>query len=165
MKNKTRGLVIGALIAALYAVLTYVSAAFGLAYGAVQFRISEMLTILPLFTPYSVAGLTLGCAISNIGSALGPIDMLFGTAATLLAAGAMRLLKDRLPLPVLLLFPALANGLIVGAELSIFLGDIGFLYAASTVALGELVVVFTGGLALCGFLKKNSLFQNKKNNT
>ena len=75
---KTKGLVIGALIAAHYAVLTYVSAAFGLAYGAVQFRLGEILTILPLFSPSAIYGLTVGCIISNIGSSLGPVDMLFG---------------------------------------------------------------------------------------
>ncbi len=165
MKNKTRGLVIGALIAAFYAVLTYISAAMGLAYGAVQFRLSEVLTVLPIFTPHAIGGLTLGCVISNIGSSLGPVDMLFGTAATLIAAAAMHLLRSKLPLWLLLSLPALANGLIIGAELAIFLGDVGFLYAAATVALGELAVVYIGGLPLCSFLKKNPLFENKKNNT
>ena len=158
MKNKTKALVIGALIAALYAVLTYVSAALGLAYGAIQFRLSEMLTVLPLFTPYATAGLTVGCIISNIGSSLGPVDMLFGTLATLMAALSMRLLRKKLPLPLLLLFPAIANGLIIGAELAIFLGGVGFFYAAATVAAGEVAVLYICGWPLCSFLKKNPLF-------
>jgi len=162
---KTKGLVMGALIAALYAILTYVSAAFGLAYGAVQFRTSEVLTVLPIFSPSAVYGLTVGCIISNIGSSLGPVDMLFGTAATLLAAVLMRLLRNRLPIYLLLLFPALCNALIIGAELSIFAGDIGFLYAAATVGLGELVVTYVGGLPLCAFLKRNGIFKKEKNNT
>ena len=162
---KTKGLVMSALIAALYAVLTYVSAAFGLAYGAVQFRLGEILTILPLFSPSAIYGLTVGCIISNIGSSLGPVDMLFGTAATLLAAVFMYLLRNRVPFWVLFLLPAIFNALIIGAELAIFIGDIGFFYAAATVGLGELAVVYIGGLPLYGFLQKNPIFKKEKNNT
>ena len=59
--KKVRFLALGALIAALYAVLTYVAAAVNLAYGPVQFRFSEALTVLPVFTPAAIPGLTLGC--------------------------------------------------------------------------------------------------------
>jgi uncharacterized membrane protein len=158
IKLKTKNLVVGGLIAALYAVLTYISAAMGLAYGPVQFRLGEILTVLPIFSPSAVYGLTLGCIISNIGSSLGPVDMIFGTAATLLAAVLMRALRKKLPLPLLLLFPAICNAIIIGAELWCFAGDVGFFYAAATVGLGELAVVYIGGLPLCSFLKKNNIF-------
>ena len=57
--KKVRFLALGAVIAALYAVLTYVAAAMNVAYGAVQFRFSEALTVLPVFTPAAIPGLTL----------------------------------------------------------------------------------------------------------
>ena len=84
--KKVRFLALGAVIAALYAVLTYVAAAMNVAYGAVQFRFSEALTVLPVFTPAAIPGLTLGCLIANLGSPLGVVDWVFGTGATLIAA-------------------------------------------------------------------------------
>lgn len=76
MDNRTRKihfLVEAGLIGALYAVLTYVSSMMGLAYGEVQFRISEALTILPVFTPAAIPGLVIGCIIANIGSPFGMV--------------------------------------------------------------------------------------------
>ena len=66
--TSTRYLTRSALIAALYVCLTYVSTIFGLSSGAIQFRISEMLCILPIFMPEAIAGLTIGCMLSNIVS-------------------------------------------------------------------------------------------------
>ena len=79
--KKVRFLALGAVIAALYAVLTYVAAAVNLAYGPVQFRFSEALTVLPVFTPAAIPGLTLGCVIANLGSPLGVVDWVFGPLA------------------------------------------------------------------------------------
>ena len=84
--KNVRFLTQAAVIAALYAVLTYVAAALNLAYGPVQFRFSEALTVLPVFTPAAVPGLALGCFLANLGSPLGIVDWVFGTGATLLAA-------------------------------------------------------------------------------
>ena len=75
-----------AVIAALYTVLTLVAIAMNLAFGAVQFRFSEALTILPVFTPAAIPGLTLGCVLSNLCSSYGVADIVFGSLATLLAA-------------------------------------------------------------------------------
>ena len=89
MKKQTRSAVFlaqGAMIAAIYTVLTLLAATMNLAYGPVQFRFSEALTILPMFTPAAVPGLTIGCLLSNIFSGYGAADMIFGTLATLLAA-------------------------------------------------------------------------------
>ncbi len=71
-------------IAALYIALTYLTYSF--AYGEIQVRISEALTVLPYIFPEAVWGLTIGCFIANIGSPFGPIDMVFGTTFTLIAA-------------------------------------------------------------------------------
>ena len=81
-----RFLVEAAVIAALYTVLTYLAVAMNLAYGPIQFRFSEALTILPVFTPAAIPGLALGCFLSNLASPLGIVDWVFGTLATLLAA-------------------------------------------------------------------------------
>lgn len=83
-RNKLNYLVQGAVIAALYAALTYVAGAVGLAYGNVQFRFSEALTVLAAFTPAAIPGLTIGCFLGNLGSPYGMVDIICGTAATLL---------------------------------------------------------------------------------
>ena len=75
-QKTTRYVVLAAVIAAAYIVLTYISATLGLAYGGIQFRVSEALNILAAFTPAAIFGLTIGCFISNIGSPF-PLDMVF----------------------------------------------------------------------------------------
>ena len=67
MKNKkVLFLAQGAIIAALYVALTHAANALGLANGVIQVRLSEALTILPVFTPAAIPGLTIGCLISNL---------------------------------------------------------------------------------------------------
>lgn len=163
---RVRFLAEAAVIAALYTVLTYAAVAMNLAYGAVQFRFSEALTILPVFTPAAIPGLAVGCFLSNLASPLGIVDWFFGTLATLLAAFfsyALRNIQIR-GLPVISsLPPVLTNTVIVGFELAC-LSDIGFsfgnfswaAYAASAVSVGagELAVCVVLGLPLCALLKK-----------
>lgn len=164
----------GAVIAALYAVLTYAAAAMNLAYGGVQFRFSEALTILPVFTPAAVPGLALGCLLSNLASPLGMVDWIFGTLATLLAAlltYAVRKVCYR-GLPILApLPPVLTNALLVGFEVAC-LSDAGFSWAnfswaafgvwALSVGVEELVVCFALGLPLCAALQKARLSDHLK---
>ena len=83
MKHNTKRLVRAALIAGIYVALCLVQ--HPLAYGPVQFRVSEALTLLPIFTPDAVWAVTVGCFLSNLFS-MSPWDMLFGTLATLTAA-------------------------------------------------------------------------------
>ncbi len=173
MPNKlTRRMVEGAMIAALYVALTYFSRLLGLADGAVQFRLSELLTVLPAFTPAAVPGLTIGCLIANLGSPYGIADIISGTAATFLAALCTRALRRvRLRgLPVLApLPPVLFNGVIVGAVVTI-MNEAGhlvpsaftlpvFAATALTVALGELAVCAVGGYPLMLLLERNGLAQ------
>lgn len=147
-------LVRGAIIAALYVALTYAGAP--LAYGGVQFRISEALTILPVFTPAAIPGLTIGCLLGNLGSPLGITDVICGTLATLLAALLVRLTAGITlrGFPILApLFPVLCNGIIVGAELAILTLPEGFTFAgfltmAGGVALGEVTVCIILGSLL-----------------
>ena len=158
--KQIRFLVQGAVIAALYTALTYAAAAMNLAYGGVQFRFSEALTILPVFTPAAVPGLVLGCFLSNLASPLGIVDWVFGTLATLLAALLTRAVKEVKVkgLPVLApLPPVLMNALFVGLEIAC-LSDAGFSWAtfswaafgaaALSVGVGELVVCYALGLPL-----------------
>ena len=74
------------MIAALYVVLTLLANALGLANYAIQIRFSEALTILPFFTPAAIPGLTIGCLLSNLLTGCMPLDILFGSLATLLGA-------------------------------------------------------------------------------
>lgn len=162
--KKTLFLVQGAVIAALYAALTYVAGLAGLAYGNVQFRFSEALTVLAAFTPAAVPGLTIGCFLGNLGSPYGAVDILCGTLATLLAAlcsyGTRKLKIRGIPL-VSLLFPVLFNAVIVGAEIALFLPEgfsaQGFLINALWVGLGELVVCCAGGIPLAIAIDRTKL--------
>lgn len=160
-------LILGAVIAALYTALTYAAAALNLAYGPVQFRFSEALTVLPAFTPAAIPGLALGCFLSNLMSPLGIVDWVFGTSATLLAAIGTRALSHiRVKnVPVLApLPPVLTNALIVGLEVSCLSEAGTFSWAnfswtafgagAFSVGLGELVVCYVLGVPLMIALEK-----------
>lgn len=164
MKKGTAYTVQAALIAAIYAALTYAVAP--LSFGATQFRISEALTVLPVFTPAAIPGLEIGCIIANIGSPYGPIDILLGTGATVLAALATRLTRNikikNIPL-LSFIFPTVFNGIIIGAEIMMFTpgqaGIVGFFTSASGVALGEIVVCYTLGFLLYIGLEKSKVFK------
>ena len=152
----------GAILAALYVCLTHLQNLIlpGSTSWAIQFRVSEALCVLAFFTPAAIPGLTLGCFLYNLSfvGAL-PLDMLLGTAATLLATVGMYYCRNIkvCKLPVLgLLLPAIANGLLVGWELSIYVGG-SFWLNASYVALGELGVLFTLGILLYTVLNKRKL--------
>ena len=161
----------GALIAAIYATMTILQNILipGSASMPVQFRISEVLTVLALYTPAAIPGLTIGCVIANISSlsVLGPYDLIFGSLATLFAAISMYALRNvRLfKLPVLAaLMPALFNGVFVGFEIDFFFMNnatafnfVDFLIQGGLVALGELVVLFVLGLPLTRVIELNGL--------
>ena len=172
MKRKsTLYIVQGALIAAIYATMTILQNVLipGSASMPVQFRISEVLTVLALYTPAAITGLTIGCVIANISSlsVLGPYDLIFGSLATLFAALSMYALRNvRLfKLPVLAaLMPALFNGLLVGFEIDYFFMNnasafnfVDFLIQGGLVALGELAVLFVLGLPLTRVIELNGL--------
>ena len=160
--KKSRFITQGALLAALYVVLTHLqnflipdSASF-----AIQFRASEALCVLALFTPAAIPGLTLGCLLFNISFAGAlPLDFLVGSLATLLATAGMytlrRITVKGYPLLSMLL-PAVSNALLVGWELTVYIGG-GFWLNALYVAIGELAVLFTLGTALYYALRTRNL--------
>lgn len=170
MKNKKIQFIVQtAIIAAMYAALTYAQNALlpGTTSAAVQFRVSEALNVLALFTPAAIPGLTIGCVLSNlvnIGAGL-PLDMIFGSLATLGATACMYFMrKIRIKnYPFLaFLMPALWNGIIVGWEIETFFIDGPFLFSdfliqGGLVALGELGVLFILGTLLYFVIIKREL--------
>ena len=162
MNKRTRILAHAAIIAALYAVLTHMqnlilpnSASF-----AIQMRLSEALCILAFFTPAAIPGLSIGCLLFNLTfSAALPLDFLVGTLATYLATQLMWLSRKWLVkgLPVIgLLMPAIFNAILVGWELSVYIGG-GFWLNALYVAIGEAIVLLIPGTALYLAMKKRGL--------
>lgn len=160
-------IVITSTIAALYVVLTAVSGILGLSYSVVQFRLSEMLTILPIFSPYAITGLTLGCFISNLSSPLGIFDIIFGTLSTFLAAQLTRNLAKITfkKIPILApLPPVIIDSVFVGAILSFLLPEGfsfgAFFFSALSVGMGQFIVCYGLGIPLFFLIKKFKLFEN-----
>ena len=169
-RKKIDFIITGALIAAAYAGLTYLSNVFGLAYGPIQLRISEVLTILPVFTPAAIPGLTVGCFLANIGS-FNVADLVFGTLATLAAAILTYFLKDIKwkGVPYLAFFPpVIVNAVVIGFEIALFyLGEgftfWGFIISGIEVGLGQLIVCYAFGIPFYLLVKKYNIFGRKYN--
>lgn len=162
MKMSVKFLTQSAVIAALYAALTHLQNVIlpGSATWAIQMRMSEALCVLAFFTPAAIPGLSLGCLLFNLTFAYTlPLDFVVGTLATFLAALVMW--KTRAVTvkgyPLLgMLMPAIANALLVGWELTVYIGG-GFVINAVYVALGELAVLLVAGTALYYAIVKRGL--------
>ena len=153
MRNKGKLLTQAAIIAAMYATLSYMQSFLipDSTSWAIQFRVSEALCVLAFFNPSAIWGLTVGCFlfnIQNIGSMA--LDIVIGPVATLLACGGMYLTRNlrikKYPFLGMLL-PAVSNGILVGAELA-WLYPGGFWFNAACVAAGEVAVLLTLGSLL-----------------
>ncbi|SHJ67155.1 Uncharacterized membrane protein [Dethiosulfatibacter aminovorans DSM 17477] len=158
-KFTTESLVRSAMLAALYVAVTL--AFEPVSYGQVQFRISEILVLFAFLDPMYSIGLTLGCAIANMFSPLGIMDVLFGTTATFIAIMLIVQTRKSLGFNVKSLFvaslwPAVANGVIIGIELN-YLFQLPLLASMVYVAAGEVVVV-----SIVGVLIFNAIISNKK---
>ena len=155
MKKNSKALFIAqaAIIAALYVVLTLIANALGLANYAIQIRFSEALTILPYFTPAAIPGLFVGCILSNILTGCIPLDVLFGSIATLLGAiftYKIRKWKFLTPLP-----PIIFNMLLVPPVLAFVYNFEGTLYYFMiTVGIGEILSCGVLGIMLLLPLEK-----------
>ena len=170
-------------IAAVYAACTLIALLFlgSLAWGPIQFRVSEALCVLALFTPAAIPGLTLGCVIANVMNIvisgtgmLGMLDVVFGSVATF--AGALFTWKMRRHPLVALAGPVLANALIVPAYLPLLLQGVGFytipfttisldnswpfmyLFGLVTTGVGEAVIMYVLGYPLARSLAKTPMF-------
>lgn len=162
MTKNTRYIVFAAIIAALYAALTHLQNFLlpGSATWAIQMRMSEALCVLAFFTPAAIPGLSLGCLLFNLTySATLPLDFLVGTLATLIAAWVMwktrKVTVKGYPL-LGMLMPAITNALLVGWELTVYIGG-GFVINAVYVALGELAVLLVLGTVLYYAIVKRNM--------
>ena len=155
MRNKKVLLIVqAALIAAIYVVLTYFISAFNLASGAIQVRISEALTILPVFTPAAIPGLFIGCLLSNLLTGCMPLDVVFGSLATLIGAIFTWSLRNKskflAPVP-----PVVANIIVVPFVLKYaYMVPLPIPFMMLTVGVGEVISAGVLGLILYGALNK-----------
>ena len=151
----TRSVCLSAMIAALYAALTLLLAP--ISYGAIQCRISEAMTLLPILLPQAIPGLVIGCLVANLLSPVAIWDVIFGTLATLIAALGTYWLRKK---PLLAaLCPVVANGVIVGVMLAVFYA-LPLWMTMLEVAVGEAVAVALGFILLAALRKADlSRFQ------
>lgn len=178
MKRSVRYITWAAIIAALYLILTMPLAP--IAFGMIQFRLSEALTVLPIFTPAAIPGIILGCLLSNLLNPqnLGPIDIFLGTTASGLAAYFTFLLGKRYKrvkrttshfekrkinwARVMAMFPAvLVNALIVGFYLPFLLAEHVtvsiVLFSMLSIFVSQAVVVYAIGLPLVFAIERTPL--------
>ncbi len=157
MKTKSKVLFLaqGALIAALYVVITLYVNTFNLANGAIQLRLSEALTVLPVFTPAAIPGLFIGCLLSNTLTGCVIWDIVFGSIATLIGSiGTYFLRKSKF---IFTLPPVVANMFIVPLVLKYAYGlSDAYWYLVLTVGIGEVLSV-----CVAGFVLKNALEKSK----
>lgn len=156
-------IVINGLIAALYVVLTAPFA--NIAYGPIQFRIAEVLTVLPIFSAATIPGVTLGCFIANLinPNNLGPVDIIGGTLATLIA-GYFSWLIGKKNKPLGIIPPIVFNGLIVGGYLPFLLVDPGSQVTIQAIGISmlsvagsEAVLLVVLGLPLIALIAKTKI--------
>ena len=158
MKKSAVKLARAAIIAALYAVLTVVTAP--ISYGAVQFRIAECLCILAFFFDEAVVGLTIGCVIANLFSPSSMLDVVLGSAATfvacLLSNLTFKAIKNRVSgFIVGILFPIIVNALVVPIAIITVSPDEGsYIIVALQIAAGQAGVLLTAGVVLYVVLLK-----------
>ncbi len=154
-KFSTKYLAYGAVVAAVYAVLT-INLPFQ--YGEVQYRVAEAMTVLPFLFPWATPGLIVGCFLANLIGSPYVLDWVFGTLATALGCFLTERMPNKwlAPLP-----PVLCNAVIVGGEIAFsmaggFGGSFWTLYAVNAVSVGfgELVVCYILGLGLLAVLPK-----------
>ncbi|MBR6569351.1 MAG: QueT transporter family protein [Clostridia bacterium] len=157
MKRFTvRSLCMSAVIAALYAALTLCFQA--ISFGAVQFRVSEAMTLLPVLFPEAVPGLAVGCLISNLMYGANVYDVVFGTLATLMAAILTRGLRKNTWLAALP--PVLCNAVIIGLVLTYAYGIDLLWMNMLTVGMGQAVVCYVLGVPLVKVLEKQPAIKN-----
>ena len=160
----TKQLATAGIIAAIYTVMSLLSSVFGIAYGPIQCRFSEALTVLPFFLPEAIPGLFIGCIVTNLMSTVGPLDLILGSLATLLAALWTARVRSRwlAPLP-----PVLCNAVIIGAMIAWY--EVGFTDAfwgmfafnALTVGIGQILACYGLGLLLIKALSRTPAFRNR----
>ena len=154
MHIKTSDIVANSLIAAIYVVLTLIT--YPISFLGVQFRFAEILVLLCFFRKDYAIGLVIGCAIANIPSAIGFVDVGFGSLATLIACIGI-MFSPRLAIACI--FPIVSNAFVVGFELWKFLGE-PFWLSTGLVALGETVVMVVGYILFMVLKRRPRFFES-----
>ena len=158
MKDRVRFITHSSIIAALYVILTGLSAVLHLASGPIQIRLSEALTILPVFTPAAIPGLAIGCVLANFMTGSLVWDIVFGSLATLIGALCTYFLRKKSKY-LAILPPILSNMLIVPAVLQYVYGEEQMYWVLMlTVGVGEILSAGVCGLILHKTLSKTKLF-------
>jgi uncharacterized membrane protein len=148
--DKTRFMVQAAVIAAIYVVLTIVFAPISYGESMIELRVSEMLTVLPFYTPAAIPGLFLGVIISNIFSPVGALDVVFGSLATLIAAYLSYKMPRKILVPIP---PILVNGLVIGGMLH-YVYNFPLMLSILSITAGQLVSCDGLGMILMVVLDK-----------
>ena len=160
MKNKTSALTQGAMISAVYVLLTMLSRIFGLDSGAIQLRLSESLCILPCFTPAAIGGLYVGCILANILAGATLMDIIFGSFATLIGAFFTYKLRNK---PIIATIPPILSNAIIVPFILVYSYQIegSLWYFMLTVGIGEILSCGVFGTLLYSTLikHKNQLFK------
>lgn len=152
-KMNIRFIAQSALLAGLYVALTWLLAP--ISYGAIQFRISEVLILFVILNPRYAYSLILGCFIANTTSSLGVYDMFFGTLATTIAVVLMIKVKR---LEIACIFPVISNAIVIAIELGIafdMFTATAFWFNVLTIGLGEAVVLYFVGIPMISTIIKN----------
>ena len=159
-----RDLTLAAMVAALYAVMGYFGNVFGLTFGALQIRFAEALTVLPFLFPATAPGLVVGCLITNLLSPYGPMDIIFGTLATAIAAW----LTAKMPRWYLAAVPPILVNLVILCPMWAWAETGGFsgafwgacAYNAVTFVVGEALACYVLGTVLLKALPKINYFRS-----
>lgn len=142
-KFSVRDLTLAAMVAALYTVMGYFASIFGLAFGPVQCRFAEALTVLPFVFPAAAPGLVVGCFLTNLLGSPYPVDWIFGTLATAIAA----YLTMKMPKWYLAALPPIIVNAIILPPMWAW-AEVGAVNAAFWMACGFNAVTFIVGEAL-----------------
>jgi len=153
-----KDIAINGMLAAVYAVTTALIAP--IAFIGVQFRFSEILLFFAFYNRRYIVGLTIGCIIANLYSPVGILDVVMGSAATVIVCLWIYAIKNHYLVPVI---AAVVNGLLVGWMLYIVF-EAPLVLTMSTVALGEFVVVVIGLLIFKQLEKVQYLMKLLKGN-
>ena len=159
-KNTLKELTFAAMLGGAYAALTMLLPI--PQYAGVQFRLAEALTLLPFLIPAATPGLFVGCFIANILSPYGLLDIIAGSAATLLACLWTQRMKNRRPAAIP---PVVCNAVIVGGVIAFAMTGFGpgfwvaYAINALSVGLGEFVVCYVLGDLLLDAVVKIPVFR------
>ncbi|QEZ67924.1 QueT transporter family protein [Paraclostridium bifermentans] len=150
MTTNIKKLVTTALVAAIYATLTLVLGA--ISYGPIQFRVAEIMVLLPFIKKDYIWGLTIGCLLANIIGPYGVPDIIFGTTATFLSVYAVYMTSKimdgkKYALLVSSIWPTVINAIIIGIMLNIFFG-LPLMLSMAQVGFGQFVVITIIGVPL-----------------